>query len=195
MCNTDTIKTSALAQAGLAESLELYGGAWTVKTGFDMGDYLVTAPGVAEVVTVWQDADGARRWHCTCEFDLFDAGTSDTGACVHIGLCAIFLNLNLTALAGDLGRAVLRMRRLAANGADPALQAAAQARAGELSFWYHQRKAATVRRMPYRAAAPAQPTEGASAPSLAGRVNLGAAFDAMVAELWGPAPALVQVAA
>lgn len=190
MCNSDSIATSAIAQAGLGESLSLYGGRWTIQCGgLGAGDYLITAPGVIpEVVTVSQNYHRVTFYACTCDYALFTTPRADVeNCCTHIGLVSLFLAVPVETLAGSLGRQsrwlkAQMMKRTTGQG-DPAREDKLAERAGLLAFWLHQRRAATVRIIPRRVT---QEQEGAApaAPTLAGL----AIFDALVG-------AAVQVAA
>jgi hypothetical protein len=202
MCNSDTIIPSAIAQAGLGESLSLYGGRWTIQAqGLDCGDYLLTAAGeTPEVVTVSQNYRRETFYACTCNAgDSFYTPTTNPGVCTHIGLVALFLDLRVEVLAGALGRQArwlkaLIMKRTTGQG-DPAREDKMAARAGELQYWLNQRRGATVRIIPRRITQEQEQTEGASAPSLAGRQPSAPALVSLISELWGSAPVLAGKAA
>jgi hypothetical protein len=171
-----------LAQAGLGESLSLYGGRWTIQAqGLDCGDYLLTAPGeTPEVVTVHQNIHRDTFYACTCSAETFYTPTTNPAACLHTGLVALFLDLRVEVLAGALGRQAKwlkaqMMKRTTGQG-NPEREDKLATRAGDLAYWLHQRRAATVRIIPRRLTQQQEQTEGASAPSLAGL----AIFDALI---------------
>lgn len=166
MCKDHSTTIQPLAATGLFPSLTLWGGAYTVQCrNQDVGDYLVCGRGEAECVTVSQDYHGATFYGCTCNPATFDKPSPAVDTCHHVGLVALFLTLRVAVLAGDLGRAVLRARRLLDKRIDQAVSLEevdrACERAGLLQFWYNERRAARVKLIPRRVT---EAQEAAAAP-------------------------------
>lgn len=191
------------AATGIAPSLALWGGAWTISTdGLNPGDYLLTAPGeMAEVVTIAQDYHGARSYTCTCTVERFDCPVSDSGdGCLHIGLVGLFLQVPVAVLAGDLGRAVRVLRGLIRKQVDAptatrdALITRQADRAAVLQAWYIARRNARVAVIPRRITETQEAADAASTPAgwfLPKLQHASPALAAAVVEMWGGAPVVL----